>query len=155
MIQYVKEMRSLIGQKPLLLCGSSVIILDLAGKVLLLQRQDNHCWCFPGGSMDLGESLEETAKREVLEETGVTITTMEMFGVFSGEELHYTYPHGDEVYNVDVTFISTEYEGQVQIDEESLDFDFFSLDNLPTPISPPSIPILRELCKRKGSSLHM
>ncbi|MBC7083782.1 MAG: NUDIX domain-containing protein [Firmicutes bacterium] len=31
---------------------------------MLLRRKDNGCWGLPGGAMELGESLEETARRE-------------------------------------------------------------------------------------------
>src|SRR5690554_3778675 len=104
MIQYVKEMRKMIGTHPLLLCGASVIIFDDRNRVLMTRRSDNNAWCFPGGSIDLGESTEDTAKREVLEETGLIVNNLELFDVFSGQELHYIYPHGDEVFVVDVVY---------------------------------------------------
>ncbi len=49
--------------------GVGVIVVK-EGKVLLLQRKNSHgsgTWCFPGGHLEYGESLEECAKREVLE----------------------------------------------------------------------------------------
>ncbi|GIO39489.1 DNA mismatch repair protein MutT [Paenibacillus antibioticophila] len=148
MTQYVKDMRKLIGTKPLLLCGASVIIFDTQDRVLMLHRSDNDTWCFPGGAMDLGEKAEETAKREVYEETGLIINDLELFGVFSGEELHYIYPHGDEVYIVDVVYKARQYKGHVEIDNESKAFGFFDLSNLPQKISPPVIPIINTLLKQ-------
>lgn len=71
MSRYVKDIRAMIGHRPLLLAGSNVIILDERGDILLQQRLNGH-WGLPGGLLELGESLEETARREVLEETGLT-----------------------------------------------------------------------------------
>jgi 8-oxo-dGTP pyrophosphatase MutT (NUDIX family) len=145
-------MRKLIGHKPLLLCGASVIIFNKAGQVLMLHRSDNDCWCFPGGTMELGENIEDAARREVLEETGLTISDLSIFGVFSGEDLHYIYPNMDEVYIVDVVFYSFGYEGNLTIDAESQDYGFFDLNGLPEKISPPVIPVVNDLLRR-GQSL--
>jgi 8-oxo-dGTP pyrophosphatase MutT (NUDIX family) len=43
------------------------------GKVLLTQRADNGNWSMPSGAHDPGESLTNTAVRETLEETGITV----------------------------------------------------------------------------------
>lgn len=50
MMEYVKTMRRLIGNKPLLLCGASMIVFNELNQVLMLKRNDNGCWCFPGGA---------------------------------------------------------------------------------------------------------
>jgi 8-oxo-dGTP pyrophosphatase MutT (NUDIX family) len=145
MTDYIKEMRKLIGHKPLLVCGASTIVINPEGKVLMLHRSDNDCWCFPGGALELGENLEETAMREVLEETGLTLNDVELFGVFSGEDLHYTYPNGDEVYIVDVVFKSASYIGELQVNEESRKAAYFDIDKLPEKISPPVKPVAEKL----------
>lgn len=55
--------------------GQDLIFLNFAGgivyndlnEILLQKRGDRNMWGLPGGAMELGESLEETAKREILE----------------------------------------------------------------------------------------
>lgn len=53
----------------------AVVIKD--GKVLLIRRgipPSEGLWAIPGGHVELGETLQETAEREILEETGVIVT---------------------------------------------------------------------------------
>jgi len=133
MLEYVKTMRQYIGTRPLLLCGASVIFFDDRNQVLMLKRADNRGWCFPGGLVELGESTEETARREVFEETGLAVKNLDLFDVFFGEELHDVYPNGDEVYIVDVIYRTSEYEGRVTINEESLATGSFRSRIFPIP----------------------
>ena len=66
---YILELRKLVGSRPLIQVGAKVIVLDPLGRVLLIRRGDKGMWAFPSGSMELGETLEDTARRELLEET--------------------------------------------------------------------------------------
>ncbi|TBL81096.1 NUDIX hydrolase [Paenibacillus thalictri] len=145
---YVQQMRELIGHRPLLLCGACVVIFNREDQVLMLRRTDNNCWCFPGGSVELGECVEDAARREVYEETGLRVDHLELFGVFSGPELHYIYPNGDEVHVVDIVFAAHDYNGELTLDEESREAKFVSIADLPADISPPQIPLIKELHTR-------
>ena len=97
MKEYLRNLRKLVGHMPILVCGASVIVVNDKDEILLQLRKDNNCWGYPGGSVDINEVAEEAAKRELLEETGIVDNSLELFGVFSGEELYYVYPHGDEL----------------------------------------------------------
>lgn len=150
---YIRELRKMVGSRPVMQCGASVIIMNPEGQVLMLHRTDNDCWCFPGGAMELGEQAEITAAREVYEETGLHVRDLRLFGVFSGEELYYQYPNGDEVYNVDIVFMTDEYHGVIHVDvEEGIDARFYSIDQLPAAISPPVIPVVAELLRSRNPS---
>lgn len=121
------------------------------GKVLMLHRTDNDSWCFPGGSVELGEKVEETAKREALEETGLLVKELEIFDIFSGRDQYYKYPNGGEVYNVDIVFWSKQYAGQlIMSNSESKGCCFFDLRELPIKISPPVLPVVDRLKQRFG-----
>jgi 8-oxo-dGTP pyrophosphatase MutT (NUDIX family) len=125
--------------------GANVIVVDTMNRLLMQLRMDNNCWGLPGGSMELGESLEEVAARELYEETNLTANELSFFNVYSGKELYYRYPHGDEVYNVVATFICKNYEGGLMAEKnEVLSLQFFSIDDLPSNISPPDLPIVSE-----------
>ena len=142
---YIQELRELVGQRPLIMLGANVIVVDKNNRLLLQLRTDNKCWGLPGGSMEPRETLKEVAKRELYEETNLVAKNLALFNVYSGEEFYYKYPHGDEVYNIITTFICTEYEGVMKKDEnEVLDLAFFHYDDLPSTLSPPEIPILTE-----------
>jgi 8-oxo-dGTP diphosphatase len=57
------------------------VIVTKGNRVLLLERKGVHgqgTWSTPGGHLEYGESPEACAARETLEETGVTISTVEV-----------------------------------------------------------------------------
>ncbi|WP_088012773.1 NUDIX hydrolase [Gottfriedia acidiceleris] len=140
---YIMDLRKVVGSRPILMPGANVILLDSQKRVLLQLRKDNNTWGLPGGSLELGENLEEVAKRELKEETGITALNLKFFNIFSGKEFYYKYPHGDEVYNVISTYICTEYTGELEKEEsEVLELCFFSFNDLPSKINPSELPII-------------
>lgn len=96
--------------------------------------------------MELGESLEQTARRETQEETGLRLTQLSLLGVFSGPELCYRYPNGAEVYNVTAAYIAGHPGGDLALDPaEHTEYAFFDRRALPADISPPIRPVLEAL----------
>lgn len=135
---YILGLRELVGHRPLLQVGASIIIEDAKGRILLEKRTDNLCWGYPGGSVELDERVEDAARRELREETGLIAGHMELFGVFSGRETHYIYPNGDEVSNVDIVFLCKDVTGTVVLQEDEIsELRYFAWDELPQEISPP------------------
>lgn len=138
MSDYIGELRKLIGTRPIIMCGANVIILDSSGRILLHHRVDNDTWGLPGGAMEIGESLEETAVREVNEEVGLKCEKIKIFNIYSGEKLYYKYPDGNEVYNVTATYICKDFSGQIVVDKsEGKEARFFAINDIPDKISPP------------------
>ncbi|KZE67866.1 ADP-ribose pyrophosphatase [Paenibacillus jamilae] len=142
-MNYIRELRELVGTRPIIMAGACVILIDDEGRLLLQQRTDNDLWGLPGGSMEPGENMKEVASRELFEEVGLEAKELELLDIFSGPELYYRYPHGDEVYNVVAAYICKEYSGIIRGDgNEVQDVQFFDLNKIPNQISPPDLPII-------------
>jgi hypothetical protein len=77
---------------------------------------------------------------------------MKLYGVFSGPELHYVYPHGDEVYNVDTVYVCDDFEGELNADTaEVSELRWFPFSDVPENLSPPVSGIIREFTRQKTS----
>jgi 8-oxo-dGTP pyrophosphatase MutT (NUDIX family) len=103
-MDYILQLREFIGHRPILMVGAAILVIDDQNRLLLMKRSDSGCWGLPGGAVEPGEVVEDAAKRETFEETNLVIEDMSLFGVFSGMELYYKYPNGDEVYNLTLEF---------------------------------------------------
>ncbi|MGE7694197.1 NUDIX hydrolase [Lysinibacillus sp. NPDC094177] len=134
-MEYYKYLRQYVGHRPIILPGSVVIILNEQNDVLLQKRHDGY-WGLPGGLMDLGESFEEVAKREVFEETGLVVENLKLLNVFSGSEYYFKVPNGDELYSVTAVYYTKDISGEMKIDySESEKMQYFSINNLPNELS--------------------
>jgi len=134
---YVRDIRQKIGHDPLLIVGASVILVNARGEVLLQRRTDNGCWGYHGGCVELYEEAEQAARRELLEETGLTAGELTLFGVFSGPALSYTYPNGDQASIVDIVYLCRDYTGQMRPQPgEVTELRWFSPRALPENITP-------------------
>lgn len=128
-------LRGLVGPRELILPAAGAIIHDDAGRVLLIQRGDNGQWGFPGGLMDLGETIAETVVRETREETGLAVTPTRLIGAYSGPDYRIVYPNGDRVQVCSTVFACRVIGGTPVPDGvETLAVRFFPLDALPTPM---------------------
>lgn len=134
-MEYYKYLRQYVGHKPIILPGSVVIILNEQNEILLQKRQDGY-WGLPGGLMDLGESYEEAATREVFEETGLTVKNLILLNVFSGSDYYLKVSNGDELYAVTAVYYTRDASGAIKIDySESQKISYFSIDSLPESIA--------------------
>ena len=134
-MEYFKYLRQFVGQRPIILPGSAVIILNEKDEILL-QKRHNGSWSLPGGLMDLGESFEEVAKREVYEETGLVVENLHLLNVYSGEQYYLKAPNGDELYSATAVYYTKDYNGEIKIDyNESVDLKYFPLNQLPKGIN--------------------
>lgn len=61
----------------------SGVVMDAAGRYLLVRRRDDGLWCCPGGHVDYAETVLAALHREVQEEAGVAIEVERLVGVYS------------------------------------------------------------------------
>ena len=129
---YILDLRKELGSRPLIMAGAGVILLNEKNEILLGRRTDNDYWDYPAGSMEIGESFEECARREVFEETGLTCGKLEYFMELSGEDTFYEYPNGDQVYLAVIIYICRDFSGELKVQEEEVyEQRFFPIDRLP------------------------
>lgn len=129
---YITDLRKYVGHEPLIGVGATTLVLNDRDELLLNLRSDTNTWGIPGGSMELYETIEETAIRELKEETGISADELKLVAVLSGKDFYFEYPNGDKMCTVIVLFKVINYTGKLQVnDDESKQLKFFSLDNLP------------------------
>jgi len=124
-----------IRQFPSTRVGVAVFVVR-GDKFLMGKRLGAHghdTWSVPGGHLEFGESFEEAARREVAEETGLSITNIRFAAItndlFPIERKHY----------VTIWMLSDYYAGQPITLEPNkyVDHDWYNFDCLPTPLFSP------------------
>ncbi|MEW6092349.1 MAG: NUDIX domain-containing protein [Chloroflexota bacterium] len=155
-MDYLASLRQHVGHAPLLMVGAATLIVDDQNRLLLLKRSDSGCWGPPGGAVELGEAVETAARREacpepvewVREETGLELGDLSLFGVFSGPELFYRYPNGDEVHNITIVYQARFEGGEVCLNGEHTAWDWFASEDIPENISPPIRPVIKQIAAK-------
>lgn len=137
MMGYIEDLRGVVGGRPLLLTGVGVGIFNEKGEILLQKKLDGR-WGIPGGFMELGESAEEAGRREVLEETGIEIGSMQLVTVVSGAHTHTVLKNGHEYYSVTIVYVTNDIRGgELQADGvETTEVKFYNVTDLPETLNP-------------------
>ena len=104
-------------------------------------------WGFPGGALELGETPEMAAIREVKEETGLDVEIVELIGIYS--DLDAVCPNGDRYQSICVAYMLSVIGGELYCDhDESLDLQYFSLHNTPALFCKQHEAMLSDLIKK-------
>lgn len=99
--------------------GAGVFIRDDRGRVLLVRRADSGNWSLPGGMQDIGESITQTAVREVREETGLDVEITGLVGIYTDPAHVMAYDDGEVRQEFVVLFAAGVTGGTEAISEES------------------------------------
>lgn len=152
---YIKELRQLVGHRPLIFVGAVTVIIDEMGRILLQQRKFPWgSWGIPGGLMELGESTEDVAKREVFEETSLTIDDLKLINVYSGPQNYIKAENGDEFYVVTAAYYTDNVKGNLRVDPtESINFEYYYPNELPESIVKSHRVILDEFLEKHYEGL--
>ncbi len=118
-------------------CGSEIekfrnpvptvdVIIEIDGGIVLVKRKNPpYGWALPGGFVDYGERLEEAARREALEETGLSIKISSQFHSYSD-------PGRDSrIHTITTVFLATA-KGRPVGGDDALDAAIFARENLPS-----------------------
>ena len=102
-----------------------VVVLAIVERdetVLMERRSDCGQWCLLGGAVEMGESLEDALRHEVLEESGLTVASFSLFGTFSDPSMVAVYPDGVAVRPVSFAYrVQVDDFGPLQCSPESLE----------------------------------
>lgn len=127
---YIRWIRSKVGQEKVILVFAGGCIFNDKGEVLLQRRGDFGKWGFPGGAVELGETPEQAAIREVKEETGLDVEINRLLGVYTDFDMEY--PNGDKAQSICIVYEFRVTGGELLCDEkETLELQWFSLKETP------------------------
>lgn len=151
-MSYIQKLREKIGHDPILTAGVLLLVFNEKNEVLMQLRTDYSQWGFPGGSMELGESFEETAKRELKEETNLNIEELKLIKMLSGKDTYREYPNGDKLYDITAVFVIRKFSGSLKInDNESKNLRYFNINHLPNDLTAHT----RNYLEKFGDILHL
>jgi 8-oxo-dGTP diphosphatase len=120
--------RAMWAISPRFVVGVTGVVLNARGEVLLAHHvfRDRIAWGLPGGAIRYGERLEDAIRREILEETGLSVEVGGLLQV----TLHPEWP------NLTCHFLCTvDGTPEPQVNGELFEAGFYTLDNLPGPIA--------------------
>lgn len=110
--------------------GAGVFVRDDRGRVLLVRRADSGNWTLPGGMQELGESITQTAVREVREETGLEVEITGLLGIYTDPGHVMAYDDGEVRQEFVVLFAADVIGGTEAISEESTSLRWAEPDEL-------------------------
>ena len=127
---------------PTHIVSAGAIVLNDLGEVLLVKDARKDAWTFPGGIIEEGEGVLDGVKREVLEETGITVEVGELFCVTSNTCKYPGY-NGVKVVptKVMLDFVCRATGGTPRPSEENSKTAWFPLDQTRELITAPAIAV--------------
>lgn len=110
--------------------SASAIVTDEHGRILLIKRRDNTLWALPGGGHEIGETIEQTAVREVKEETGLDVEVTGLSGIYTSPHHVVAFTDGEVRQQFSLCFTTAVRGGALAIDHESTDIAWTDPDKI-------------------------
>ena len=105
------------------------VVRDADRFLLVHERKHGSTWYLPAGRVEPGETFQEAALRETLEETGIPVT---LDGILRIE--HQPRPTGSRLRGIFLAHPAADVPPKSTPDKESLAAAWFTLDQLPSPL---------------------
>lgn len=109
-----------------LIPAASAVVADDQGRILLARRSDNDLWTIPGGAMEPGETIAQTAVREVEEETGLVVEVVSLVGIYSNPRHVVEYSDGEVRQQFSVCFACRPVAGEPTPSDETTEVAYFA-----------------------------
>jgi ADP-ribose pyrophosphatase YjhB (NUDIX family) len=97
----------------------TAVVVDDGGRLLLIRRSDSGLYAIPGGAVELGETLTQAVRREVMEETGIDVEVTGLVGVYSDPEHVIEFSDGEVRQEFSVCFRGVPTGGRLRTSSES------------------------------------
>jgi ADP-ribose pyrophosphatase YjhB (NUDIX family) len=107
--------------------GAEAAVLDEDGRLLLVRRADDGCWCLPCGWINPNESPAEAATREAQEETGFQVRVDELVDVFTRKPSATNGPHTA----IAIVYLCTITGGEKRTSHETTDIAYWQIEDVP------------------------
>ena len=130
---YHGRLRAALGNNQRIITPAArAVIHNDRGELLLIRRSDNGNWALPAGTMELGDSVLDCLRREVVEETGLTVQQATLFAIHSEPRFHFSNAYGGLHQTLTFSFSVDSWSGTLVTEtDESTDARFFPVHELP------------------------
>ncbi|KAA2252157.1 NUDIX domain-containing protein [Solihabitans fulvus] len=108
----------------------SAFVQDDAGRLLMIRRTDNDLYSIPGGGQEVGETLAQTAVREVQEETGIDVEVTGLIGLYSDPAHVIAYDDGEVRQEFSICFRARLIGGELRTSSESKEVEWVERERL-------------------------
>ncbi|MFI7674205.1 NUDIX hydrolase [Actinophytocola sp. NPDC049390] len=108
----------------------TAFVRDANGRILMIRRTDNDLYAIPGGALELGETLTQTVKREVMEETGIAVEVTGLIGIYSDPEHVIEFSDGEVRQEFSICFRADPTGGELRTSDESKEVLWVTPDDL-------------------------
>ncbi len=109
-------MRQFLGHDKFIHPAARIIVENEQGEILMVHKRDRDKLALPAGAFEEGETIEQCIRREVKEETGLTLGKLQVIGVITDPENEtVSYPNGDVIQYFTIEFYSNDFTGSIKV----------------------------------------